>query len=132
MAHEDEKITDVPTMGILVVDDEEPLRQVLSALLNNGGYHVLQACDGFEALKIYHQEKETINCVLLDFSMPEMDGLEVFNKLRCIDHEVRVILSSGYAEEQLSSDIKEDGFASIVQKPLSMKLLLSKVAEVLT
>jgi two-component system cell cycle sensor histidine kinase/response regulator CckA len=118
-------------IGILVVDDEAPVRKVFSMMLVKAGYEVLEAKDGLEALEIYHREMDNIDCVLLDFSMPKLDGLEVFKELQILNKELPVILTSGYAAKQLSPELNGAGFAGIIQKPVPMSVLLNNIAKVI-
>jgi signal transduction histidine kinase/CheY-like chemotaxis protein len=127
----DEDITVESKTGILVVDDEEQVRKVFSMMLVKAGYEVLEARDGLEALEIYKKEKDSIDCVLLDFSMPKLDGLEVFKELQKLNKQLPVILTSGFAEKQLGQDLNKAGFASIIQKPVPMNILLNSIAEVI-
>ena len=116
---------------ILVVDDEAAVRDVFSAMLESAGYTVLRARDGQEALEIFRRKGNDIDCVLLDLSMPKLDGDEVFQELQKIRSDVRVILSSGFTEQQVLSRFQDAGLTGVLQKPIQMKDLLNKVAEAL-
>ncbi len=102
---------------ILVVDDEPHVRTVLKALLSKLGYEVLLACDGFEAVEAVRSRGNDIDLVLLDVVMPGMSGLEVFEAIRAIKPDCRVIVSTGYAQKETVSDLVRQGVESIVQKP---------------
>ena len=117
--------------NILVVDDEDAVRNIVSAILESAGYTVLLARDGQEALEIFRRKGNDIDCVLLDLSMPKLDGDEVFQELKKIRSDVRVILSSGFTEQQVLSRFQDAGLAGVLQKPTRMKDLLDKVAEAL-
>jgi len=119
------------TARILVVDDEAPVRTVLSTMLGRAGYDVIAAKDGQEAVDIFRRDGDSIDCVLLDLSMPKLDGEEVFHELRALRSDVRVILSSGYAEQEVMDRFRDLGLAGVIQKPAQMQLLLAKVAETL-
>ncbi len=116
---------------ILVVDDEEAVRNVLAGMLQAAGYLVEHARDGQEALDIFRHHGDDIDCVLLDLSMPKLDGDEVFQELQKMRSDVRVILSSGFTEQQVMSRFEDAGLAGVVQKPTQMTVLLDKVAEAL-
>ena len=116
---------------ILVVDDEKQVRSVFSEILEESGYKVLLASDGEEAVSIFQQERESIDCVLLDFSMPKLDGLEVLQELQKMDGHLPVILTSGFAEKDLGPDLKQAGLAGFIQKPVPMKTLLSRIEGIL-
>ncbi|MCK5126887.1 MAG: response regulator [candidate division Zixibacteria bacterium] len=83
---------------ILVVDDELIIRDLLFRSLSQNDYRVILARDGFEAIDIYKAQTEKIDVVILDLQMPKMNGIEVLKKLRTINPNVSVILSSGYVE----------------------------------
>jgi hypothetical protein len=87
---------------ILLADDEPMIRDLASNILQRYGYQVLLAEDGLQALEIYQQEKGRIDLVLLDLAMPRLSGDDTFRRLREIDPNVRVLLSSGYFPEDLT------------------------------
>ena len=123
--------TDPPSGRILVVDDEYPVREVLVGALEHAGYSVVEACDGQEAGDVFRREGNSIDCVLLDLSMPKLDGEEVFAELREIRSDVRVILSSGFTEQEMMNRFQGAGLAGVVQKPTQIHVLLARVAEAL-
>ena len=116
---------------VLVVDDEKSVREVLGDILDSAGYTVIRARDGQEAVDVFRRDGDRIDCVLLDLSMPRLDGEEAFRELRKIRSDVRVILITGYTEQDTFDRLRETGFAGFVKKPASIPVLLSKVAEVL-
>ena len=116
---------------ILVVDDEFEVRQVLVGTLENAGYSVVQACDGQEAIDVFRREADSIDCVLLDLSMPKLDGEEVFAELREIRSDVRVILCSGFTEQEMLNRFEGAGLAGVAQKPSQRHILLAKIADAL-
>jgi len=128
--HEDTK-SEAQGARILVVDDEAQIRAVVGSILERAGYEILLAGDGVEALEIFRRESDSIDCVLLDLSMPKLDGDEVFAQLREIRGDVRVILSSGFAEQEILNRFKDAGLAGVIQKPARMNVLLAKVGEAL-
>ncbi|HMO95988.1 MAG TPA: response regulator, partial [Tepidiformaceae bacterium] len=83
---------------VLVVDDDETVRSVTRRMLEHAGYTVLQAGDGIQALEAY-RENPGIDLVLLDMTMPHMDGEETFRELRRLSSDIRVVLTSGYNEQ---------------------------------
>jgi CheY-like chemotaxis protein len=105
---------------VLLVDDEESIRGLGQRLLGRLGFHVLTAVDGRDALEVYVQHKDEIVLVLLDLTMPRMGGEETLRELRRLDPEVRVVLSSGYAESEVTSRFSGDDIAGFVQKPYSL------------
>ncbi len=80
---------------VLLVDDEELLREVTSMMIEESGGIVIQARDGVEAVQIFRQRREEINCVLLDFSMPGKNGYDTYKELLLEDPSVRVVMISG-------------------------------------
>ena len=89
-------------------------------MLATGGFDALLAEDGYEAVKVYRDRADEIRVVLLDLSMPGIDGEETYRRLRAIDPNVRVILSSGYNEQDTVSQFAGKGLASFIQKPYRM------------
>jgi PAS domain S-box-containing protein len=116
---------------ILMVDDEESVLATGSDMLLRIGFQVLTAGDGREALEIFREKKDEIVCVLLDLTMPHMDGEEAFRELRRIKKDVRVILSSGYNEPEVTQHFVGKGLAGFIQKPYATSDLIRKIREVL-
>jgi PAS domain S-box-containing protein len=119
------------TGTILVVDDEETVRTVSKRMLEAHGFSVLTACDGSEGVDLFKARRHEINAVLLDMTMPHMDGEEAFRELRRIDPEVRVILTSGYNEQEATNRFSGKGLAGFVQKPYTPNVLIEKIREIL-
>lgn len=115
---------------VLVVDDEECIRSVASMMLEHAGYTTLQACDGVEAVDMLHRHADAIDCVLLDITMPRMDGEQAFYEMRRIKPQVRVVLSSGYCEQTAALHFGGKGLAGFVQKPYTPESLLDTVGGV--
>ena len=116
---------------ILLVDDEELVRDVAGRTLERLGYSVLVAEDGVEALKVFREHKDEIVCVLLDLTMPRMGGEETLTELLKINPGVQVVLSSGYSEHELKGRLQGRGLAGFIQKPYEMALLRTKLSEIL-
>jgi CheY-like chemotaxis protein len=102
---------------VLLVDDEESIRALGRKMLERFGLSVLTAPDGREALEIYRQHGRGIDLVLLDLTMPHMDGHETFCALRSIDESAQVVLCSGFTENDVSEQFAGKDLANIVQKP---------------
>jgi len=123
--HEEAKPVDWKGAGtILLVDDEESVRTLGSRMLERSGFEVLTAADGREALEIYRVRRAEIALVLLDLTMPEMDGEETFRELRRIDPNVRVVMSSGYTESEITPRFAGKRLTGFLQKPYSMTALM--------
>ncbi|MBI4169755.1 MAG: GAF domain-containing protein [Acidobacteria bacterium] len=116
---------------ILVVDDEIALREMMQDVLQNAGFEVLLASDGVEALDIYRREWGRIDLVLLDMVMPRMGGLETFRRLLGMDRGGRVLLCSGYADNQQAQQALKQGALGFLPKPFSALELLARVRKAL-
>jgi len=112
---------------ILLVDDEETVLAVGKQFLERANFEVLTAPDGRAALDIFRDHKDEIVAVILDLTMPRMDGDECFRELRRIREDLRVILSSGYNEQELSQRFVGRGFADYIQKPYRGATLIAKL-----
>ncbi len=116
---------------ILVADDHASVRMVLVAHLTAAGYTVVEAEDGQEAVDIFQREPDAFDCVLLDHNMPKMDGEEVLVELQKIRSDVRVVLNSGFAEDEMLERFKGSGLAGVLHKPAPKTVLLDKIEKVL-
>src|ERR1700739_3448367 len=114
---------------ILVVEDEEGVRELTREFLKVSGYGVLEAKDGFEALEIVERHTGPIHLVLTDMVMPKMSGQELARRLKAILPEVKTLLMSGYSEHT-SGDQAASQFP-ILEKPFSISSLVEKIREVL-
>lgn len=108
------------TETILIIDDESLIITVARDLLATLGYTILTAQNGSTALDIYKQSKETIDLVILDMVMPEMSGGDVFDKLKKINPDVKILLSSGYSLNGQASSIISRGCIGFIQKPFTI------------
>ncbi len=125
---------DQPRKGqktVLVADDEEDVLTVCRLMLHQAGLHVICARDGREALRLFKTHIDQIDCVLLDLKMPHLDGEEVFCQMRSLRPDVKVIISSGYNEHDVSRRMTCQGLSGFIQKPYTSKALLSKIKSVL-
>jgi CheY-like chemotaxis protein len=117
--------------SILLVDDEDMIVEVGKAMLEKLGYQAIIARSGQEALNLYEKQREDIDLVILDMIMPGMGGGETYDRLREIDGDVQVILSSGYSIEGKAKEIMDRGCSGFIQKPFAMEELSRKVREAL-
>ena len=115
------------TGTVLVVDDEEMVLRVARAILESVGFEVLTAASGAEAVEIFLQRQKDIAIVLMDMTMPNMNGEQAFARLREIDSEVRVVMASGYSEREATSHIAAKNLAGFLQKPYRAADLVSKL-----
>ncbi len=102
---------------ILVVDDDESIRELASDILRHFGYEVLTATDGLDSLSVFEASQDKISLVLMDVMMPRMSGIEAFQALKSIKPEVPVIFSSGYSENDALETLVQDGLAGFIAKP---------------
>ena len=123
-------IRDIST--VLLVDDEELVRNVGAKMLDRMGVEVLVAQTGDEALDIYREKADKIDCVLLDLSMPGMSGEAIFQELRRVKDDVCIILSSGFSEYELKERFGGKGLAGFLPKPYDFEMLAHKLETVLS
>ncbi len=116
---------------ILVVDDEVIVRDVTARLLQALGYTVLTAGDGEEGVRAFQASREPIDAVLMDLTMPRLDGVGAFEQLRRLDAKVPVLLMSGYSEQDASARFAGRGLSGFVQKPFSTEQLAAKLGNAL-
>ncbi|MEE8523612.1 MAG: response regulator [Thermoanaerobaculia bacterium] len=114
---------------ILVVDDEEMIRFVARESLRLAGFGVLTATDGFHALEVFREHADEIAAVLLDMSMPRLNGIETFQRLRRQRPDVKVVFSSGYNEQEAIHHLGDAQRVSFIKKPYLPKDLVQKVRE---
>ena len=112
---------------VLLVDDEDAVRDIGMRLLEQAGFAVVGAADGCEAVDYYREHCDDISCVLLDLTMPRMGGEETFQELRKIRDDVRVVLSSGFTEQEVVGRFAEEGICGFVQKPYRFEELVAEV-----
>jgi PAS domain S-box-containing protein len=119
------------TETILLVDDEEMVLNLGTEVVKMLGYDVLEAKSGGEAVEIYRANKEKVDMVILDMAMPDMNGGEAYDRMKEIDPEVKVLLTSGYGIEGQATEIIKQGCNGFIQKPFSINNLSGKIREVL-
>ena len=118
----------IPQAGtILVVDDEKPVRLLLERTLARANFQVLLAADGRRAVDLYREHADRIDCVVLDLTMPEMDGLQTYQELRQIRAGVTVVLASGYDEQEVQDRFAGHDVAGFIQKPFDREALLAVI-----
>ncbi len=117
-----EKFSRIESCGaVLLVEDEEPVRNVARIMLTRLGYAVLEAKDGAEAVEVFKQHQDDIRCVLSDLTMPIMDGWETLTALRKLSPDIPVILSSGYDEAQVIAGDHPERPNAFLGKPYQLK-----------
>ena len=116
---------------ILIVDDEETIRSLVKDILESMGYTVLGAADGRQAVAMYSERGTAIDLVILDMAMPGMAGPETFERLIAMNPALKVIISTGYAEDERARDLIVKGVKAFVQKPFRIDELAGAVRKVL-
>ena len=115
---------------VLLVDDEEVIRQVGKRMLEKGGYRVHLAMNGKHAVQVFQSNQDKIDLVLLDLVMPEMGGKETFKKLREIDPDLKIVFTSGYGPYDRNDVLSTKG-GVFVQKPFQTEVLLKTIHGIL-
>lgn len=116
---------------ILLVDDDKELLEVTGAILDFEDYRVITAEDGLEALRIYGQMGRKISLIILDYFLPVMDGDAVFDELKALDPNVRVVLSSGFGEQAKVGSMLARGLRGFIPKPYTHEKLIDQIRLVL-
>ena len=120
------------TGRILLVDDEPAVRITASRILRNGGYEVVEAEDGAQAVEIFRAHAKPFTAVLMDLTMPRMDGGEALKAIREIDPTARVLLMSGFNEQDTVSRFAGRGLTGFIPKPFTAEVLLQRLREALS
>ncbi|MCS7002875.1 MAG: response regulator [Dehalococcoidia bacterium] len=114
---------------ILIVDDAQFMRVRCAKLLTSNGYDVVEAANGREAVEKYQQEKPA--CVLMDITMPEMDGLEALKAIREIDPNARIAMVTAMGQQGIVMDAIKAGAKDFVVKPFQPERVLAAVEKLL-
>jgi two-component system cell cycle sensor histidine kinase/response regulator CckA len=116
---------------ILLVDDEEMIIDAGKEMLEEMGYRVITATSGQEAIDLFKKRKDEIDMVILDMVMPAVGGGKTYDRLKGLDPDVRVLLSSGYSMDGEAAEILKRGCNGFIQKPFDMKEISNKIREIL-
>ena len=116
---------------VLLIDDEEMILEIGAKMLETLGYTVLTARGGREGIKVYEENREHIDFVILDMIMPDMGGRDTFNALLGVNPGVKVLLSSGYSMDRQAEEIMAKGCKGFIQKPFTMGELSQRIRKVL-
>jgi signal transduction histidine kinase/CheY-like chemotaxis protein len=116
---------------VLVVDDEEVVRELARRILQGVGFDVVEAVDGLDAVEVFHRHAGELDLVLLDMTMPGLDGANVLGEMQRMDPRVPVILTSGYTETEMVERVTDSAFAGFLQKPYRRTTLVTMTREVL-
>src|SRR5581483_2815645 len=112
---------------VLVVDDQPAVRNLARTVLERAGLRVLTANDGYEAVSVFTEHAAEIHAVLLDLSMPGMDGAEVFRHITELVPDVRVVLCSGYNEQDVNTKLDGRKPAGFLRKPYHPSDLVNRL-----
>jgi len=115
---------------ILIVEDDRVARMALEEIFDLLGYRSLVAASGEEALDLYTRHAPEIGLVLSDMKMPRMNGLELYQKLKAIDPDIKMVLSTGFSEQEQGTH-EAEGIKAWIQKPYSIDRLMDVVQRVL-
>lgn len=116
---------------ILVIDDEKIVRDISTKLLNRLGFDVITAAEGHAALRFYRENHKRVLLVLLDVMMPGSDSGDIVDGLQQINPDVRVLLFSGYPEDDVVSALLAEGCAGFLQKPFNLTRLSAEINAVM-
>lgn len=116
---------------VMIVDDEDLVTMLAQRVLTDEGYRIVTAKDGFQAIDIYRKLKDQIALIILDFTMPIMDGSDVFEELLQINPKAPVVLSSGFAEQERLRSMLARGLRGFIPKPYTQQKLLAQIRSVL-
>lgn len=118
-------------LTILVVDDEARMRKLIKDFLTQKGFNILEAEDGEKALKVYNENKNRINLILLDVMMPKLDGWSVLRQIRQENSKLPIVMLTARSEEQDELFGFELGVDEYITKPFSPKILVARVEAIL-
>ncbi len=116
---------------ILIIDDEEDVRDVTKTMLETMKFKVHTASNGHDGVKFFQKNHRKIDVILIDMTMPDMSGEDVFKKVLKISSDVSVIISSGYSEHDVKQRFAKRDMASFIHKPYQMKTLIDKVSTIM-
>jgi CheY-like chemotaxis protein len=118
--------------AVLIVDDEVTVREVMARILESLGYTAILAVDGQDGVEQFRMNHQFLKLVLLDLTMPKLDGAQAFAAIRDIDAEVPVMLMSGYSEQEATALFSGQGLAGFIQKPFDVAMLRRVLSAAMT
>jgi len=116
---------------ILIADDEKYIRDLATKMLTIAGYNVILAQNGREAITIYRERMNDISCIILDLTMPELDGVEALSEIRKLNFDVPIIISSGYCEDDIEERFINKNISGFLQKPYQINDIVDTIKKVL-
>jgi len=116
---------------ILVIDDEDMLRDVLKEVLEMVGFSALFASSGREGIQLFEENQDRVQLILMDILMPEMSGIETHKEIKALDPDMKFIFMSGFPDKDALSLRELVGDYVFVKKPFSVKEIVSEIRQVL-
>ena len=119
---------------VLIVDDEDMLRELLTEQLTEAGYAVCEASNGVEAIEVLKRlqaEQVRVDAVVLDMNMPKMDGAKAFAEIRALFPRMPILIATGYAQDEMVQKVVESGANGVLVKPYDAEALFEKLNEIL-
>lgn len=117
---------------ILVIEDEEQLRQIIQSVLNSASYKVILAETAHEGIDLYRADKELIELVVLDFNLPDANGLNVLRQLQSLNPGVKILLTSGFDVDESIQEALKLGALEFIRKPFNRQQILESVKKIYT
>ncbi|MBF4693840.1 PAS domain S-box protein [Fusibacter ferrireducens] len=115
--------------GILIIDDEEIVRMLFVNVLSDQGYSVFEAGNAFDGMSLYEEHQDQIELIIMDMVMPEMSGREAFEALKKINKNVKIIITTGYSNDDDVHYVLEHGALDLLKKPVSIASIKRRVAQ---
>ncbi len=125
-------MTDSKNINILIIDDEEIVRETIKAAMEYFGHKVLVASHGKEGINLFSKSQSSIDLVILDYNMPGENGLSVLKSLKDIAPDIQVIISTGIVDNEIEKKFMEAGAAGILAKPFTLTSLEQTISKVYT
>ena len=116
---------------VLLIEDDYGVRQVLRETLERSGYSVYEACDGVDGINMYKEHGDSIHLVLSDVMMPRKNGREVYDEIRRLKEDVKVLFMSGYSADIMDNQMIRERGLNFMTKPIRPQELLVRIREIL-
>lgn len=128
----DENLRNIQDRYVLVIEDEENLRHIINEVLDSASFKVILAATAREGIDLFRIDKHLIETVILDFNLPDSDGLKVLEELQKIDPKVKVLLTSGFDVDESVNKALGKGALDFIRKPFNRQQILSALTKVYT
>jgi DNA-binding NtrC family response regulator len=126
----EERMKEMGDRFILVIEDEEQLRQIVKDMLENEGFKVILAANAKEGIEIYKTQYQFIELVLLDYNLPDASGGEVFEKLKNLNSKVKILITSGFEFSEDIQNALDNGALGFLSKPFDRELIIQSVQKI--